>query len=32
MRDKMVISAYIFENSRKGPILRPQVRALNTLS
>ena len=27
MGDKMEISAYIFENSRKGPILMLQMRA-----
>ena len=27
MRDKMALSAYIFEKSRKGPILRLQMRA-----
>ena len=30
MRDKMEISAYIFEKSEKGPILRPQMRAEDT--
>ena len=32
MRDKMAISAYIFEKNRKGSILRPQVRAEDTFS
>ena len=31
--DKMAISAYIFEKSRKdGVILRPQIRARDTFS
>ena len=32
MHDKMAISAYIFEKSRKGPILRPQIRVKDTFS
>ena len=32
MRDKMAISAYIFEKSIKGPILRPQIRAKDNFS
>ena len=32
MCDEMAISAYIFEKSRKGPILRPQIRVKGTLS
>ena len=27
MRDKMAISSHIFEKSRKGPLLRLQMRA-----
>ena len=30
--DKMAISAYILKKSRKGPILRFQMRAENTFS
>ena len=32
MLDKIAISAYIFEKSRKGPILRPQIRAKDTFN
>ena len=32
MPDKMAISAHIFEKSRKGPFLRPQIRAKDTFS
>ena len=32
MHDKMAISAYIFEKSRKRAILRPQIRAKDTFS
>ena len=28
----MALSAYIFEKSRNGPILRPQIRAKETFS
>ena len=29
MHDKMAISAYIFENSKKGPILRLMILSLD---
>ena len=32
MRDKMAISVCSFEKSRKGPILRPQIRPKDTFS
>ena len=32
IRDKLAISAFIFEKSRNGPILRSQIRAENTFS
>ena len=32
MHDKMAISAYIFEKSSKGPILRSRMRAKDTFS
>ena len=32
MREKMAISAFIFEKGKRGPILRPQIRPKDTFS